>query len=854
LIEGRNTKLSSTQNRTLTTIALLLILTIALPIAALPYASAQNPKATYPYIGALPNPVGVGQEVLFHVGITDPLSSVTAGYEGLTLYLTDPDGHTTTVPDIRTDSTGGTGYVFVPTIAGDWKVKVSFPEQTIGSTTYLASESPELILTVQTDPIPYYPASPLPIEYWTRPIDNQLREWYTLAGSWLTTPDNFLAPYNDAPETAHILWAKPLTSGGMAGGELGLVGSGATSAGFETGDAYEGKWTGSSGGLSFVSSAIIVAGKLYYQHTTAWPVPTLYHCVDLRTGEELWAKTFLNNQTIDFGQLFYFEAFNYQGTFAYLWVTIGGGFFGGGSQTWHAFDAFTGDWMYSMTGVPGGTNMYGPSGEICKYQVSTSAKTVTLWNSTYVVMNGLSGSSSGSWGSNAHGRTLDAARGNQWTVDIQTDANLPGSVLKTFLGDKIIGGTVSRSGVTLWGIDMSPGNEGRMLFGPTTWDAPSYWEEGDVTVSGFGGGWFAWSNAEDANVGVLWLKETREHYGFSLKTGQYMWGPTESQYYLDSLDDTGNAARAIAYGRLYSASVSGIVYCYNATTGVKLWEYAVDDPYTEILWANNWWQKPLFISEGKIYVGHTEHSANQPLPRGAPMVCLNATTGDVIWRGDGLFRQTRWGGRAIIGDSVIATMDTYDQQVYAVGKGPTETTVTAPDNGVPFGSSVMIRGSVKDVSPGTKSSRLSLRFPNGVSAVSDDNMSDWMKYVYKQFQYEPHTKWVGVEVNLYVVDANMNARPIGTATTSAENGAFAFAWQPDIPGTYYLYADFDGSKAYFGSHAETAFVVDPAPEVTPGPTPTPVPMTDTYIMGFGIGMIVAIIVIGLVIILMLRKR
>jgi hypothetical protein len=401
---------------------------------------------------------------------------------------------------------------------------------------------------------------------------------------------------------------------------------------------------------------------------------------------------------------------------------------------------------------------------------------------------------------------------------------------------------------------VSPGHEGELLFGPTTWDAPSYWEEGDVTVSGFGGGWFAWSNDEDANVGVLWLKETREHYGFSLETGDYLWGPTEPQYYLDSLDDTGSAARAIAYGQLYSASVSGIVYCYNATTGELNWKYEVDDPYSEILWANHWWQKPLFISEGKIYCGHTEHSGNQPLPRGAPFVCLDAMTGDVIWRADGLFRQTRWGGRAIMGDSVIATMDTYDQRVYAIGKGPTVTTVTAPDNGVPFGSSVMIRGTVKDVSPGTNSPQLTLRFPTGVSAISDENMSRWMLYVYKQFEYEPHETWVGVEVELYVVDANMNARPIGTATTSAENGAFAFAWTPDIPGTYYLYAEFKGSEGYFGSHAETAFVVDEPPEVTPGPTATPAPMTDTYVMGFGIGMIAVIVVIGLVIILMLRKR
>jgi len=831
------------QKLKLTMVTLFLMLTIAIPIAALPTASAQNTKKTYPYIGALPNPVGVGQECLLHLGITDvdPRGS-GYGWEGLSVTITNPDGHTETVSGITTDSTGGTGYVFTPNIVGDWTVQSHFPETTQSGTTYLAGDSEELTLVVQADPVLYYPSSPLPTEYWTRPIDNQLREWYVLAGSWLTTPVNLYVPYNDAPETPHILWTKVLTSGGMVGGDLGLVGSGATSVGFETGDAYEGKWTGSSGADYFTSSSIIVAGKLYYQHAGSnWPVPRLYHCVDLRTGEELWAKTFGSNQSISFGQLLYFQSFNYQGTFAYLWVVSG--------STWTAFDALTGDWMYTMTGVPSGTRLYGPSGEICIYSVNTGAKTVTLWNSTWVVMNGKTGSSSGSWGSNAHGRTLDASLGNQYTWDIQTAETLSGSVQKYFLGDRIIGGTLGTAGTTLWGIDMSPGNEGEMLFNPTTWEAPSEWAEGRLTVSGFGGGWMAWS--DDPYVGVMWVKETREHYGFSLETGEYMWGPTTPQYYLDSLDDTGSAARAIAYGRLYCASVSGIVYCYNATTGERIWEYDVDDPYTEILWANNWWQKPLFICGDKIYCGHTEHSANQPLPRGAPMICLNATTGDVIWRADGLFRQTRWGGRAIMGDSVIATMDTYDQRVYGIGKGPSATTVAAGPEVTVEGSSVLVKGMVTDISPGTEDYKLTARFPNGVPAVADDNQSDWMLYVYKQFARPADV--IGVEVTITVLDPNGNIYDIGTAT-SDESGFYKLSFVPAVPGDYTIVASFEGSNAYFGSHAETAITVDAAPQPTAPPTPTPAPMTDTYVLGLGAASIVAIVAIGLVLILMLRKR
>ncbi len=97
-----------------------------------------------------------------------------------------------------------------------------------------------------------------------------------------------------------------------------------------------------------------------------------------------------------------------------------------------------------------------------------------------------------------------------------------------------------------------------------------------------------------------------------------------------------------------------------------------------------------------------EHSAEQPLPRGAPQVCVNASNGAEIWRVNGMFRNTRWGGNGIIGDSIIATMDTYDQRIYAIGKGPTEVTVDVPGAGLISGQSVMIRGSVTDISPGTE--------------------------------------------------------------------------------------------------------------------------------------------------------
>jgi hypothetical protein len=196
-------------------------------------------------------------------------------------------------------------------------------------------------------------------------------------------------------------------------------------------------------------------------------------------------------------------------------------------------------------------------------------------------------------------------------------------------------------------------------------------------------------------------------------------------------------------------------------------------------------------------------------------------------------------------------MDTYDQRVYAIGKGVSATTVTAPDVGVQLGKSVLVKGMVTDISPGTKDAGLTARFPNGVPAVSDENMSDWMLYVYKQFPRPADV--VGVEVIISVLDSNNNVYEVGRATSDA-NGMFGVAFTPEVPGKYTVYASFAGSKSYYGSFAETFINVEEAPAATPPPTATPAPMTDTYILGSTVGIIIAIVVVGLLVVLLLRKR
>jgi len=838
----------------LSTIALITVLAISVTLAALPAAVAQEvqSKATVCYLGAMPNPIGVGQEVLLHVGITDYLSSVEMGWENLTITVTDPEGIESTIGPLRTDSTGGTGWVIIPDKVGKYTLQAHFTTQRVLVTpfmfgspynlTYLASDSEELELEVLDHDIPYYPDNLLPSEYWTRPIDAQLREWSAISASWVRDPENLYAPYNDGPETAHILWTKELDyMGGLAGGELDGLSYG-------IGDAYEGKFP----------SRFIVSGRLYY--TTGGAdndAPIVYYCVDLHTGEELWSKVFMDNQSISFAQVFYWNAANYHGAFAYLYVSVtsGGNMFGvGASTSWYAFDAYTGDWRFTIENVPSGTNLYDSDNHIYILNVDTTNGWMALWNMTDVCLSKAVGYDVASWGNSVHGQTFDAAEDTpavqsawSWNVTIPTD--LEGSVYAAWYDDRVVGATQSTEEVTVWGLNLNSteGDIGDVLFN-NTWEAPAYWAETNVTVyglMGMSGGWVAWSQEE--HVAILWVKETREHFAFSLETGDYLWN-TETQYYLDAFMDFIPRDHNIAYGRLFSVSVSGIVYCYDITDGRLLWDYPADDPYSEMLWSNNWWMKMQFITDGKIYMTHIEHSPIDPRPRGAPYICLNIEDGSVVWRIDGAFRGTHWGGAGIIGDSIIATMSTYDQRLYAIGKGASATTVTAEPKVVSQGTAVIIEGTVTDVSPGTEDTALQLRFSNGVPAVSDESMSEWMKYVYMQFGIPADT--TGVPVSIDVVDSDGVWSNIGTVTSDM-SGTYSTMWTPEAEGEYTIVATFMGSGGYYASYAETVVGVGPAAaeyqEAEAAPDYTP--------MFTGILVAVAIaIIIGIVNLFALRKQ
>ena len=719
-------------------------------------AAPTSDKATYAVIGAMPNPVGIGQTVLIALGITDPVTTGT-GFTGVTLIVTHPDNTTETLGPINTDSTGMTGITYTPDTLGTYYLQTHFPSQWYNTSTtntyYKESHSEQLKLVVQEEAVTYYKGEPLPTEYWSRPINAQFREWYTISGSWLTpTPilptDNLYAAGNDdAPESAHVLWTKKIgdTLSGLAGG--------VDATGYGIGDAYEGKY-----------GAIAISGILCYNKYDAGQPQQATVAVDLHTGEELWERTLgfngnmYGNGRISFGQILRFKSMNYQGDFAYLWVVSG--------TNWFAFDPLTGDWKYNMTNVPSGTNYYGPNGEILRYTISSTGGWLTQWNTTSAAIKGITGGSF-AWGSQVRGKTFDAqVKGYDWNVSIPKA--LPGSVRTVNPEDRLVGASINSTHVQIWAINLnaSKGTVGNLLYN-TAWSAPSSWAEGNQTIN-----WAAASLTD--NVAVLNSKETRSYYAFDLTNGQFIWGPSDPDGYLNMFD----RISTINYGKLISSGAAGEIRCYNAKTGELLWNYTAQDLDTEFTIGNDWWMQQLIITDGKVYLGHVEHSPNQPLPRGAPFVCIDIETGNIVWDMQGGFRQTCWGGKAVIGDSILAFQDTYDGRIYAVGKGPSYTQVTASPKVSTNGDSVLIEGSVTDISPGTNDYSITARFPDGVPAVNEESQSAWMKYVYMQFSKPTNTS--GVSVSLDTIDPNGNHIHIGNAISDL-SGRFSYQWTPQIP-------------------------------------------------------------------------
>ena len=336
-----------------------------------------------------------------------------------------------------------------------------------------------------------------------------------------------------------------------------------------------------------------------------------------------------------------------------------------------------------------------------------------------------------------------------------------------------------------------------------------------------------------------------------MKTGQQLWeGKPESQmqfYGLSTADDT-----AIYQGKFFSYGYGGEVTAYNIITGEVVWKYVAVEQGFESPYGNY----PIGIAaacDGKLYLTTSEHSATQPLFRGSDLRCINATDGSEVWKILHWSAGMAAGVGVYIADGRLLSLNSYDTQIYCYGKGPSATTVSAPQNNPTLGSSVTITGTVTDQSPsGRMNENYGLDFAlKDTPAISEDSMQAWMEYKFMQ-QAMP-TDATGVPVSLDAIDPNGNYIQIGTVTSDI-TGTYGCNWKPDVPGTYKIIATFEGSTSYGSSFAQTYMSVsEAAPTASPYPEIT-LPATETYILAAAIAIILTIVIGFAATILILRKR
>jgi hypothetical protein len=834
------------KNKTTTIIASILTSIFAFSLIAFPAANAHTPPMdipTYAYIQAYPNPIGVNQviDIFAWLDKFPPTANGEYGdrWQNLTITVTGPDGNTETFGPYTSDPVGTIFSTYTPTQIGTYTFQFNFPGQIITGQPanpagvvyggqyigdyFMPSTSEKVEVTVQEQPIASAPSVPLPTGYWTRPISQTNENWNKIAGNWLGTSN--INQYTTAPLSSHIVWTKPITWGGVADGSFGT-------AGYYTGMSYESYW----------SPPIIIDGQLYYNVAT----PPIYGFidVDLRTGQQVWYQNgtgpqqlgfgFLkqNYPQLSFGQLLNYESPNQHGIIPYLWSTY---MDEQGKNDWAMYDPFTGNWILTIVGVPGGGAMFGasnritaPDGSILIYNADLQNHYLTSWNSTLCIQDTFPSNNSflaanGYWMWRPPlGGMVDASSGYQANVTLPSDLPMTASLAGIDLVNQIMlystgmavlgmGSFPTPTNFTQFAISINPDS-----FGEVLWTKTHPWPDGNVTLS---------VSAVGDGVYAMYAKETRQWYVYSLTSGSKLWGPSESETPLHMY----GVSAAIYNGNLYSGDSigeGGTIYCYNAQTGDLKWTY--ESPSM----GNTGYWPTIPVSVGAIagdilYVYGSEHSPGPQLEPGFQIGAINATNGEELWNitfwsGGGM------GGGMAIADGYMVALNSYDNQIYCFGKGQTATTVSAPEATQPLGTPVMIRGTVTDQSPGAKQDGLLARFPNGVPVVADENMREWMEFLYMQAECPADA--AGVEVVLTTLDPNGNTYEIGRTTTSL-SGAYGCAFDPPVPGLYKIIATFEGSNGYYGSYAETYVNVEEAPTtaqpIEPEPTTQPTEATST---------------------------
>jgi len=869
-----NTVKNTGKKKTLFAIALILLLSISAFVASLPAAAAHTPPMeipTYAYLVVSPNPIGVGQTMFVVMWLhgAPPTAVGVAGdrWHDFFLDITRPDGTTQTLGPYVSDPTGSTYALYTPDQTGHYSFKLRYTGQVLSlanpvsgveanvadmtrwgsdafiGDTFLPSEA-TASLTVQADPITKLADYPLPSSYWTHPIEGQNTQWTSVTSNWLAgaylgwvnpNQQNLWQKEGTGPNSAHVIWTRPIELGGIVGGSYNIP-----NVGYYSGGSYEGRF----------GNAIILGGMLYYQEALGHSsTGGGYTCIDLRTNEVVWHSDTMGvnggDASPSFAQLYDYESMNQHGVVGgLLWATAG--------TKWMAYDAFTGKSTFNLTNVPNGFNVYTANGELVRYvfdySVSTKKGSIALWNNTAEQqgLQGALGTGSSAYQWRPNGKSVDMSKAFSWNASINADLTglIAPSIVSVIPGDMIIGTSTpfawlggiiqtTPDPITMWAISDRPGSRGQLL-----------WKQEFHTPANFMTPYLGPVDPVSRVFTITYI-ETMEWYGYNVDTGLQVWGPTtgvQNDFTYYGSGRGGGQLGFVAYGNLYTQGFGGELICYSMATGNVLWRYANTNSGDETVWGNY----PIFvaaIADGKVYAFNNEHSPNYPLYKGEKVRCIDAFSGQEVWTLTGWAGQSGGPGTStgILADDTLVYYNYYDNQLYAVAKGPSAVTVEAPLAGITAGQNMIIQGTISDESAGAKAKVASGEFTI-VPAMSDASQAAWMEYIYMQ---KPCPAGVtGVPVKLTATDANGQTTTIGT-TTSDGTGIYSIEWNPETAGKYTINAVFEGSQSYWPATAATAISVMAAPEVAATSS------LEGYILA---AVVVVLIIVLLVALMLLRKK
>ena len=845
---------------------LILLLAMTLMMAFAPKTSAQigtiQPEKTNGYITVAPTLVGVGQQLTVNLFVV-PLPTYPngqpayIGFNGIMVTITLPDGTKDTFAP--TDATGGYPagtsqalgaiyFFYTPTVVGNYSISFTMPAQNLtdiyyagdygNSTSYTGCSSNTFDFTVQSGIVLAgllngYPWAPLPNAnvYWSFPINGNNREWSAIAGDWTgvisTMPavnsitDMRWQPYGPGPSTPHVIWTQYSREGGIVGGSIGDL-----------------SYVGTTSSPAY-SAVVIMDGYAYYNLPNTVPTGGYigqFEEINLQTGQIVYvANGTITNGIHLFGNEFAQSnaAEAAQGGTVLLPASYGhfsqpvlwGTVTEGSTIYWMYYDAITGVLIKQFNNcsaarlIDGSVLAFGQQGSYAFSQGVASAVTgnpalagdIFCWNMTSVV-------------------------GTNWASGIVWKEPAPKPL--TYVLPTIFAVSSDLSTIVYYNYQQYWAFNA--VTGASKWNLTLPWQANANEEVPLGGG------IDDF---IIFNPTDTDFACYSILTGQLLfttpsaasapWTTGYSIYYTESNDLT----------NMYIAFPDGTIRAYSLTDGHQLWVNQ-DPPSTE--YTSNvvpYTHGGSILMGGLFYEygGYEPSYELDPIPRFAFTICVNVTTGATVWVLNGGVNPLA------AADGIMIEGNQLNGLMYGIGKGPSATTVTAQQQ---VGGNVLIQGSVFDKSPiGSYSATITAMYPNGLPAISDDNMSVWMDYLYMQnatlLNAPPNCN--GVPVSLTAVDSNGNSVNIGTVTSDG-SGSFASQWTPTTPGLYQVYATFGGSNSYYSSYAEThATVASAASTTTPAPTATNAPSNlattsdlVTYIAIVGIAIIIAIAIVGLV--------